>query len=393
MGKLKRKWRLDDRYAIWRDEDWYADMARAGWHLTDFQYNKVVFEQGTPQNTRYKVAYIPDHLDRDTHQLYHQAGWRPVAWMKDLQVFSAAEDAVIGPVERDREALALALERKNRSLVLMLIAACLGWALLMAFHFGNIWWRGGFFLHGMVRDSLLFGVFAGASLGYALWTLFRGYGSFRMMSKNLLEGTPYPERPLWRRVRISRAIPLIGLLILLWTPLVVLPFLINQEELLPLSKVDPGLPLVRLVEIEQSPDYVPSASTTIDGVDYANHLSSRSSLLVPVQYQLAEKGDGASEQERAEGVPYMPSLYMDFYKLRVPYFADGLVKDLVRHDVIGGATAIPRKTEGLDLVYVAEDGAVKQLFVARGERVAAVRYQGKQPVDVILALLAEKLGK
>lgn len=393
MGKLKRRWRLDDRYAIWRDERWYTDMARAGWHLAEFQNNKVIFEQGPPKNTRYKVAYIPDHSDRDVHQLYHRAGWWPVTWMKDLQVFSAAEDAVIGPVERDREALALALKRKNRSLILMLIAACLGVVMLMAFHFSTLWWGGGFFLYGMIRDSLLFVLLAGASLGYVLWTLFRGYGSFRMMRKNLLEGTPYPERPVWRRVRIWRRVPLLLSLILLWTSILVLPFLVNREELIPLSKVAPGLPLVRLVEIEQSPDYVPSVSTTIDGVDYASHLSSRSSLLVPVQYQLAEKGDGASEKERAEGVPYKPSLHMDYYDLRISYFADGLVRDLIRRDVRGEVAAIARKAEGLDRVYVAEDGQVKQLFVARGDRVAAVRYQGKQSVDVILALLAEKLGK
>jgi hypothetical protein len=394
MGKIKRKWRLDDRYAIWRDERWYSDMARAGWHLTEFQNNKVVFEQGPPKNTRYKVAYIPDHLDRDTHQLYHQAGWRPVAWMKDLQVFSAAEDTAIGSVERDREALSLALKRKNKGLMLMLIAACLGWIVLMAFHFGNIWRMGGFFLHGMGRDSLLFGLIVGASFGYVIWTLFRGYGSFRLMSKNLLEETPYPDRPVWRRVRTLRAIPLIIFLFLLGMPILTGLFFVNRNELLPLSKVDPGLPLVRLVEIEQSPDYVPSAGTTIDDVDYANHLSGRSSLLVPVQYQLAEKGDGASEKERGEGVPYKPSLYMDYYELRIPYFADGLVEDLIRHDApwVGGV-AIARKAEGLDLAYVAEEGPVKQLFVARGDRVAAVRYQGKQSVDVILSLLAEKLGK
>lgn len=392
MGKLKRKLRLDDRYAIWRDERWFADMARAGWHLIDIKGNWAIFEQGPAANTRYQAAYIADHLDIKTHLAYHRAGWTPVARLKDIQVFSAAEDAVIELVERDMEELANDLRRRNKGYLLTLIAAFLGWLFFMAFIFSDYWRTGGFFLDGMGRDRLITGGIVVCLFGYAFGLFLRGYRSLRFMRSSLVDGTPYPVRPDWRRVRTGRAFPLIALVVIFWVFFLGWPSLVSRSETRPLGGVDPALPLIRLAEIEQNADLAPSPGTINDGIDWSNHLRSRSSLLIPVQYSLIEKGDGASEQERAEGVSYKPLLTVDYYDMRLPQTAGGMVKDLIRYTP-GAKEAVSQTVDGLDLFYVAEHEGMKQLFAARGKQVVAVRYEGRQSVDVIIPLLVEKLGE
>lgn len=391
MGKLKHKFRLDDRYAIWRDEQWYADMARAGLHLVDFQHNKAVFEQGPAANTLYQVAYIADHLDMKTHLAYHRAGWTPVARLKDIQVFSAAADAVIEPVERDMEELANDLRRRNKGYLLTLVAACLGWLFFPVFQFVSTWKAGGFFLDGMGRDSLIFNLLMDSFCLYGIWLLICGYRSFRKMRRALVGGRAYPARPGWRSIRIKRAIIVALGLGFFWTFILVWPNVVNRTRSLPLGGVDSALPLIRLAEIEQNPDLAPSAGTIVDGMDWSNHLVGRSSLLVPIQYSLIEKGDGASEQERAEGVNYKPLLMVDYYDMRLSHTAGGMVKDLIRYTP-GAKEAVFRTVDGLDLFYVAEHEGMKQLFAARGKQVVAVRYEGRQSVDAIIPLLVEKLG-
>jgi len=393
MGKLRRKFRLDDRYAIWRNEQWYADMARAGLHLVDFQHNKAVFEQSPAANTRYQVAYIADHLDMKTHLAYHRAGWTPVARLKDIQVFSAAEDAVIEPVERDMEELANDLRRRNKGYLLTLVAACLGWLFFLTIMVSHYWLTGGLFLDGMGRDKLITDGIVVCSFGYAMGLSIRSYRSFRIMRSALVDGTPYPVRPSWRWVRVWRTFPLIALIAIFCMFILAWPNVVNRSETLALDEADPALPLIRLAEIEQNADFAPSPGTINDGTDWSNHLMGRSSLLVPIQYSLIEKGDGASEQERAEGVSYKPVLLVDYYDMRLPRTASGMVKDLIARDTRWGGEAIVRKADGLDLLYVAEQEEVKRLYAARGDQVVAVLYDGRQSVDVIIPLLVKKLGE
>jgi len=148
----------------------------------------------------------------------------------------------------------------------------------------------------------------------------------------------------------------------------ILPFIQNimkETKTLPLTNTD--LPIVRLADIEQSPNLIRESSYyTRNNVDWGNRYSYDWSLLAPVQYESEESGIVSNEVWEDGSGEYSPSMHTRVYKLRFPSMAENLISDLIKRYSLKhrGGEFVETKHTDFDILIVHEVDGFKEVFAS-----------------------------
>ncbi|MEL7655220.1 MAG: DUF2812 domain-containing protein, partial [Bacillota bacterium] len=127
-------------------------------------------------------------------------------------------------------------------------------------------------------------------------------------------------------------------------------------------------------------------------IDWSNQYSSSWSPFALIQYEADEHGLVADMMWKDGSGPYAPSIHTQYYELRFPGMANGLLQDLMKRYLYEENQKLQLQrieNDVFDQLYVMEDAEEKQIFAINGNKVLYIRYYGYAASDKILALAGE----
>ena len=391
MGEVVKRLMLDDNCAIGRNESWFSDMAKRGLHLKKFGRIFIYFEKGEPKETKYRIDYVRGNLSQEQLDVYHDCGWDFVTNNGDFHIFSADENSCAielhtDPIEQGFS-LAELNKRLRNNLIIISIAMLLFFGIIASIYLFNdepfILMVEGLFVQQMLLVIVEL---------YVLYTIIRNYAVIRNLKKHLLQGNEINHKEDYKKARFIG-----GMLAGLYLPIALLTIFIPIVSIVKsddytLPEVNTSLPIIRLAEIEQSPDLMRESGYKGNNVDWANRVSYDWSLLAPVQYRIDEHGVVNGEIWGDKSGAYSPSITTRYYKLTFSSMAENLTLDLINRYVYRDDTEIKAISNlKLDKIYIAEDDTKKQIFAYLDNQVVHVTYYGKGKVEDIIPLISEKI--
>lgn len=168
---------------------------------------------------------------------------------------------------------------------------------------------------------------------YVLYTIIRNYAVIRNLKKSLLQGKEINHNEDYKKGRFIG-----GMLAGLYLPIALFAIFIStasiaKSEDYTLPEGNTNLPIIRLAEIEQSPNLMRKSGYKGNNVDWANRVSYDWSLLAPVQYEIDEHGIVNGEMWGDKSGAYSPSITTRYYKLTFGSMAENLTLDLINRYV------------------------------------------------------------
>ncbi len=151
----------------------------------------------------------------------------------------------------------------------------------------------------------------------------------------------------------------------------------NSDKKLPLSAAYNDMPFVFYEDVEKSEENEIEQEESTD-IDRHNYVRLNSTLLAPKQY-FANQGSY--------------EMYTHYYELRFKWLIKLLAKELIKTDIyhINNLQYKEIDYDGFDLVYISKEERQKNIAVSKGKKVMIIEYHGDQPVEKILAHMAEVL--
>ncbi len=167
--------------------------------------------------------------------------------------------------------------------------------------------------------------------------------------------------------------------------------------------MDTELPILRLSNIEEGKGAVLKEDIFADGYNGSNRVNKKNDLLFKNHYEVTETYYVAGETWNDSDDIYTPSLRTNYYELPIPFFVNGVMKDLVHNadkyfnhryeNASMRKEAVKINYDGLDDVYYMEDSPGYFIIVARKEnKIYYLIYSGKQNYMKILDALAKHLN-
>lgn len=392
MSKTILKLRPNDYWRIGEHESWFSDMANQGLHLKKTGILFTHFERGKPKNTKYRIDVTRGGISYERNTLYHEFGWNYVTHYGKFCVFSSPEELNAPELHTEPVEQSYTLSTLDKELKWTAIIVSIAMVFFFAMMFSI------FFLSNTPIENLV----AGQSFQqlilvlveiYVLFTTIQAWFSIRSLRRSLLEGMPIDHHADWRKNRwknyaVSFTLIFLSLITIL---LPVMSMVKSETAALPTAKT--SLPIVRLAEIEDNSALERDKGHRADGVDGSNQYSIGWSPLAPIQYEAEEHGLVAGEQWNDGSGQYSPSIHTQYYKLRFPGMADGLLQDLMKRYLYEENQKLQLQrieSNVFDHLYVMEDEEEKQIFASRSNKVFYIRYYGYATADRILEL-AENL--
>ncbi len=392
MGKLVKRVMLDDMYAIGRNESWFSDMAKKGFHLKKFGRIFIYFEKGESKETKYRIDMLKEAPAQEQLDVYQACGWDIVTNNGNLYVFSADEKAGTTELHTDPIEQGFSLSELNKRLRINLIISSIAILLFLGMIFSIYFLTNEPFLYMMESQFVQQMLLVIVEL-YVFYSVIRNYVAIRNLRESLLQGKAINHKEDYRKARVVGGV-LAGLFLSMALFTILIPFVdIAKSKDYTLPEGNTNLPIVRLADIEQNPKLVRETSYTDNDVDWANRVRYDWSLLAPIQYEIYEHGIIKGEMWSDKSGEYSPSITTRYYKLIFGDMAENLTLDLINRYVWRNNIEIKEVNSlKLDKIYIAEDDSSKQIFAYLDNRVIHVTYYGKKKMEDIIPFVSETLS-
>lgn len=392
MGKLVKRLMLDDIYAIGRNESWFSDMAKKGLHLKKFGRIFIYFEKGESKNTKYRIDIRKEAPSQEQLDVYSDCGWDIVTNNRGFYVFSADEKSCAtelhtDPIEQSFSLLELDKRLKN-NLIIISMVMLLFFGMMSSIYFFN----DEPYLY-MINDQFVQQILLVIVELYVFYTVIRNYVVIRNLKKSLLQGKEINHKEDYRKARLISGI-FAGLYLIIALFTIFIPVVdIAKRKDYTLPEGNTNLPIIRLAEIEQNPNFMRETSYNSNDVDRGNRVSYDWSLLAPVQYEIDEHGIVNGEMWGDGSGKYSPSINAQFYDLTFGSMAQSVTLDLINRYVWRRDNIEIKEVNSseFDKIYIAEDDIKKQIFAYLDNKVIHVTYYGKGKIEDILPLVSETL--
>lgn len=230
---------------------------------------------------------------------------------------------------------------------------------------------------------------------YVVYTSVQAAISIHALRKTLSEGKPIDHSAPWK-MKYKVTLIVVSIVMFFAISTAVLPIIqmtMAKTKALPVSSTD--LPIVRLADVEQNPELVPTQpSYNRNNIDYNSRYSYAWSIFSPLQFKSDEHGEVAKELWKDGSGVYSPNISTWAYKINLPYMNEGVLSDLINRygQTYKGVVYVETENPDFDKLFVYEgDYSTKEVFAAKGKGVIYIRYLGNAPINLIIKATAEKI--
>lgn len=151
-----------------------------------------------------------------------------------------------------------------------------------------------------------------------------------------------------------------------------------------------SLPCISLKNIE-SPDAVKRLPYYSDqDIDFSNSVSYAWDLLVPIQYEIREKGIVISQEPKQEDLE--ATMVTRFYKLKTRVLVKSFTKNIAEkysREPFEKFTQV--KQQKIDGIYILEYGNTKEVIGYHEKSIMYMQYDGDETFHKLITLMQEKL--
>ena len=395
MTKLVRKIRPADFWRIGEHESWFSDMAKEGLHFHSMGTYFARFKKGEPKEMEYRIEVTSTKdISDEQIMMYEDNGWEYISSFGQFHVFASPKERNAVEIHTDPAEQFFTLQTLNKRLRTNAIIVFLLSALAIGLN-TSIWFLDNTPILQLVKGHVIQSSIISLIMLYNIYLTSRGSLAILALQKKLKHGIPIDHHAPWKKGFHRSAIINVAFLTIALIS-VYLPFksiIVMDTITLPVEETYHKV--VRLAELEQLPD-LKRDEYFIDGVDWANRLSTKWSIVAPKQYEIDESGETFITTASNEKIEYNPSLSSEVYELRMKSLVEPLVQDLIiwhsRHRN-HAETFIKKQNSSFDYLYVNEEEINKEVIAAKGNVVTVVRYSGNATTDVLIEKIAEKLNK
>ena len=374
LSKIVRKWRPDDYWKIGEHESWFQDMALEGLHLKKTQKRTAKFEIGEPKETRYRIdIHNSEYSNINKNQIYKENGWEYVTEYDEFQVYSSptklnAPELYTDPIEQAHTLKTI----ENKIAGLLGIFTIAPITLLIMLYL--MIFKDSTFAYGLLKDEALFIplIFLVGLKG--IYDKGRAFSEIRKLRTNLIEGKLIDHNAQWRNKNKNKRIISSILLILIVTFYIMSSKSIGYRNTVKLEDSNTDLPIVRLADIEQSPNF------TITGKDSRSWYYSKWNIFAPIYYETYEYGE-----------EHTPSIMTNTYKLITPKMSPGVFNGLIRDTIDNEFEYIKVENSNLDKLEVYKSKRFIDVFAYKGSGLIKVRYFGKADLKDIIKAVEDKI--
>ncbi|KAB2331265.1 DUF2812 domain-containing protein [Bacillus mesophilum] len=393
MAKTIYKLRPSDNWRIGEHESWFADMAAQGLFLKKMGIPFAKFVKGEPKKMRYRIEVNSgDGITPEQKQMYAESGWEYVTSYNLFHVFSSPEELQASELHTDPAEQAFTLEALDNKFTFNTIIMITSMLVLIGLQ-AAIWIPEETPTLAFVEATTINQLILTIVLLYSTYVTLQAAISIRKLRRNLIEGKPIDHHAPWKKRFRNQHI--IGLLYTIIAALAAsVPFIqLVKTDTQTLPETSPDLPIVRLADIENSPDYIPEEPTYFsDGVDWGNRYSFNWSPIAPLQYETSEHGLIPGEIQKY-GEEYSSSLDTEVYQLQFPSLAEDLISDLIKknHFRANKNDFIRTEHPELDILITYEEFKTKIVFAHKDNAVMYAAYYGNANTAVLIENTVEKI--
>lgn len=380
LSKIVRKLRPVDYWKIGENESWFQDMALKGLHLKKGGKLIATFEKDEPEDIRYRIdIYQGENTDKEQKEFYAESGWDFVTDYNEFNVYKSPTKLNAPEIHTDPIEQAYTLKTIENKIV----------GLLGIFIIAPITFLIMLYLMIFKDSTFSYGILDGGSLLIPLILLVglrglydngRSFLEIRKLRTELIEGKQINHKAPWRkRNQFNRIISYI-LLGIIVTFYIMSSKSIGYRNTIKLEDSKTNLPIVRLANIEQSPNF------TITEKGSRKWYYSKWNIFASIYYETYEDGEIKGEfwdddsprygwKEKSE--VYTPSIMTETYKLITPKMSPGVFKGLIKDTIDNEFEHIKVENSDFEMIEVYKSTRFIHVFAYKGKGVISVRYSGK----------------
>lgn len=387
--KVRREFWWLENWQLAEQEAWLEEMSSQGWHLLKTGIGRATFEQGEPQNYRYRCDVFPadNWSEQERLTLYQEVGWEHVAQRGLVQIFRAPADKSIPEIHTDpgehlrnlRRLLPGRLGEVSFPFILLAILAIAG-SLSTA--------------EALLASDLMFMISIVFLLGWAVLNI-GALLQLRRYMRSIRRRQPPTHSIDWRKQKRRRQVSgaLVALVFVLTWGHKVAGMVSETPDFPPIPDVD--LPVVRLSQVIGDSWY---ASSVVNSQGYFegrgdvfNYFRQEGGLLVPEQYSLAESVKLPVNATEADSMYF----HCDAYRAISPNIARVLASSLAkRRPFYPYRSNLPliaaADSHGFDGLWVLDQDNQKDAIAWQGDWVYYISYNGSESLDQVLGALQDQ---
>ena len=392
MTKLVRKIRPADFWRIGEHESWFSDMAKEGLHFHSMGKYFARFKKGEPQEMEYRIEVTSTTaISDDQISMYEENGWDYVSSFDQFHVFASPKSRHAVEIHTDPAEQFFTLQTLNKKLISNSIIVLLLSLLIIGMNVA-LWFLDNTPVLQLVKGHVLEQTILSFFILYSVYLTIKGMLSILALRKQLKNGIPINHHAPWKK-SLQRSAILNIVFIMIAFGSAYLPFKqLFEMDTITLPVEVTNHKVVRLAELEQLPD-LKREEYYIDGINWANRLSTNWSIVAPIQYEIDESGETYISTASNEKIKYNPSLSSEVYELRMTSLVEPLVQDLITWYSYHTKTFNKKQNASLDYLYIYEEEMYRNVVAAKGNVVTFVSYSGNATTNVLIEKIAEKLNE
>ncbi|WP_312059123.1 DUF2812 domain-containing protein [Anaerotignum sp.] len=357
-------------YDITAMEQWFTQMGEEGLVLKSFSGRKAVFQDDYCQKIKYKIiptVYDEDAPPREMKELFEEEGWHYVGTYQKLLFVFSNESEYPKPIPFSREEERAIYEelrrKKQRSVIFSMLAVLtlMGMQLFFLYLKWDDYALGKTYDSGVVYLFLFLINLIGARREYHSNILLKR----KLESFNLPEEMDSPFMPTTKWFRVEFL--LTGLMFaFMFAP--VITMIRNSESDVLIDQSDIPFSYVSLEELE-------TAEPNREYYNDFTYVDTKTSILVPVQYELEQDGNAIYE---SDGVRERDAVHLSlsYYETRYRFLGNQLLQRLMERDDV-----IKIEQEGLDQTWIEENNKDKKIFMLKDNRILVIKYRGQADIS------------
>jgi len=385
MTKLVRKLRPTDFWRIGEHESWFSDMAKEGLHFHSMGKYFARFKKGEPQEMEYRIEVTSTKaISDDQISMYEENGWDYVSSFDQFHVFASPKSRHAVEIHTDPAEQFFTLQTLNKKLIFNSIIVLLLSLLIIGMNVA-VWFLDNTPVLQLVKGHVLQQTILSFFILYSVYLTIKGMLSILALRKQLKNGIPINHHAPWKKnLRRSAILNIVFIMIAFGSASLPFKQLFEMDTItLPAEATDHKV--VRLAELEQLPD-LKRDEYFIDGVNWANRLSTNWSIVAPIQYEIVET---FISNDSNENTLFISS---EVYELRMTSLVEPLVHDLIKWNSYLTKTFTKKQNASLDYLYIYGEGMYRNVVAAKGNVVTFVSYSGNEDTDVLIEKIVEKLN-
>lgn len=350
-------------YDITTMEQWFTQMGEEGLILKSFSGRKAVFQDDYCQKIKYKIiptVYDEDAPPREMKELFEDEGWHYVATYQKLLFVFSNDSEYPKPIPFSREEERAIYEELRRKKQRSVIFSMLALLFLMGMQLFLLYLKWDDYALGKTYDS---GVVYILVFLTNLIAAKREYRS-NILIKRKLESfdlseeidSPFMPTTKWFRVEFL----LTGLMfVFMFAPLISA----MRNSTAAIAEKDIPFSYVSLEELE-------TADPNREYYNDFTYVDTKTSVLVPVQYELEQDGNAIYE---SDGIRERDEVHLSlsYYETRYRFLGNQLLQRLMEYDDV-----IKIEQEGLDQAWLDEKSEYKKIFLLKDNRILVIKYRG-----------------